>query len=249
MVKKPRKVILHELGRLGYMESFAKQQSAEKALKEITQDKEDDPPYHGLLFLVEHNPIYTTGVREHGYDEKFAERLKSLNAEFYKSNRGGLITFHGPGQLVAYPIIYLKYFNLNVRTYVDSIQSTIIKLCELYGLKAYTCEHTGVWVNDSKICALGVRCSKFVTTHGLALNCNTDLNWFSHIVPCGIEGKGVTSLSKELEEKETLRKFGAPEICPPPLKSAFCLGARFEETTFWETVRKNSERTRRSQNF
>nr|XP_018896431.1 PREDICTED: putative lipoyltransferase 2, mitochondrial [Bemisia tabaci] len=212
-MKIPRKVILHQLGRLGYIESLAKQQSAEKTLKEITQDKEDNPPYHGSLFLVEHNPIYTTGARENGYDDKFAERLKSLNAEFYRSNRGGLITFHGPGQLVAYPVIYLKYFDLHVGTYVASLENAIIKLCELYGLKAYTCEHTGVWVNDRKICALGVRCNKFVTTHGLALNCNTDLNWFSHIVPCGIEGKTATSLSKELGRDVTIE-----EVTPAFLK-------------------------------
>lgn len=121
-----------------------------------------------------------------------------LGAEFFKTNRGGLITFHGPGQLVVYPIVYLKQLGGGVRWYVASLETAIINCCRQYMLKATTSVHTGVWVNDRKICAIGVHGSQQVMTHGLALNCSIDLDWFSHIVPCGIEGKGVTSITQEL---------------------------------------------------
>lgn len=119
-------------------------------------------------------------------------------AEFYQTNRGGLITFHGPGQLVAYPIINLKHFKPSVRWYVCCIEQTIIELCRKLNLTANTSPHTGVWINDNKVCAIGVHCSRYVTSHGLALNCNIDLSWYKHIVPCGIQDKGVTSLTREL---------------------------------------------------
>ena len=150
------------------------------------------------LMLLEHNPVYTVGIRDKGYNDKEEKRLRSLQADFYRTNRGGLITFHGPGQLVAYPVINLKEFNTNVRCYVSLIEKTIIRLCAEFGLKGETSPDTGVWIEDRKICAIGIHASRYVTSHGLALNCNIDLKWFEHIVPCGIEGKGVTSLSKEL---------------------------------------------------
>ncbi|XP_014203963.1 putative lipoyltransferase 2, mitochondrial [Copidosoma floridanum] len=150
------------------------------------------------LVLLEHNPVYTVGIRNKGYTEKDEARLRSLNADFYRTNRGGLITFHGPGQLVAYPVINLKKFESNVRCYVSQIEKMIIRLCAEFGLRGKTSPDTGVWIEDRKICAIGIHASRYITSHGLALNCNTDLSWFEHIVPCGIEDKGVTSLSKEL---------------------------------------------------
>lgn len=157
------------------------------------------------LILLEHDPVFTVGIRDKGYTIEEEERLKKLGAEFYRTNRGGLITFHGPGQLVAYPILNLKHFKCSVKWYVSQIEEMIIRLCAEYGIKAGTSPDTGVWVNDRKICAIGIHGSRYITTHGLALNCNTNLSWFDHIVPCGIEGKGVTSISKELNKNVTVQ--------------------------------------------
>nr|CAD7437426.1 unnamed protein product [Timema bartmani] len=159
-----------------------------------------------ILILVEHNPVYTVGIRAKEYSTDYENNLKQTGAEFYRTNRGGLVTFHGPGQLVAYPILNLKHFNPNVRWYVSQIEKTIIRTCGRLGLAAETSPLTGVWVGEKKICALGLQASRFITTHGLALNCDTDLTWFSHIVPCGIEGKGVTSLSNELKRNVTIEE-------------------------------------------
>ncbi|XP_076238459.1 lipoyl(octanoyl) transferase 2 [Calliopsis andreniformis] len=157
------------------------------------------------LILLEHNPVFTVGIRDKNYSKQEEEKLRNLGAEFYRTNRGGLITFHGPGQLVAYPILNLKQFKSSIKWYVCQIEEMIIRLCAEFGIKGETSTHTGVWVNDKKICAIGIHGSRYVTTHGLALNCNTDLTWFDHIVPCGIEGKGVTSISKELNTNITVQ--------------------------------------------
>lgn len=156
------------------------------------------------LVLLEHEPVYTVGIRNKGYTEEDERKLKSLGAEFWRTNRGGLITFHGPGQLVAYPVLNLKQFHTSVRWYVTEVERMVIRVCAELGIKAETSPDTGVWVGDRKICAIGIHGSRYVTTHGLALNCNTDLKWFDHIVPCGIEGKGVTSISKELDMDVTV---------------------------------------------
>ncbi|XP_066590385.1 octanoyl-[acyl-carrier-protein]:protein N-octanoyltransferase LIPT2, mitochondrial [Prorops nasuta] len=170
--------------------------------------------YDTVVFL-EHNPVYTVGIRNKGYTEEEEKKLKELGAEFYKTNRGGLITFHGPGQLVVYPILNLKHFVPSIKWYVCQIEKMIIRLCAEYGIKGETSPDTGVWVDDKKICAIGIHGSRYITTHGLALNCNTDIHWFSHIVPCGIEGKGVTSISRELNAQVTI------EDVFPLLKNAF----------------------------
>lgn len=154
-----------------------------------------------VLILTEHDPVYTVGIRTKSYGPDEEQRLKRLGADFFRTNRGGLITFHGPGQLVAYPVLNLKNFQPSVRWYVCHIEKTVLDLCRRYGLKAGTTEDTGVWIGENKICAIGIHASRYVTTHGLALNCNNDLSWFKHIVPCGIEGKGVTSLSVELSQE------------------------------------------------
>ncbi|XP_050665449.1 putative lipoyltransferase 2, mitochondrial [Leptidea sinapis] len=148
------------------------------------------------ILLVEHKPVYTVGIRDETPKDEI-ERLRSLGAEFKQTNRGGLITFHGPGQLVAYPVINLKHYKTSVKWYVNSLEQTIINLCEELGLKASRSPHTGVWVEDNKIAAIGIHASRYVTTHGISLNCDNDLTWFDHITPCGIEDKGVTSLTKE----------------------------------------------------
>lgn len=189
------------LGRIGYASALERQNAFARRLLDA-----DNPRSHNALLLLEHDPVYTIGLRSTGYSDDLATKLRLLGAEFVRTNRGGLITFHGPGQLVAYPIVNLKCFNLGMKAYVCKLQKTIIKTCERYGLKADTTEYTGVWIGENKIAAIGVHGRKFVTTHGLALNCDIDLTWFDHIIPCGIEGKGVTSLSKELEKTVTVEE-------------------------------------------
>lgn len=172
------------------------------------------------LVLLEHEPVYTVGIRNKGYTEEDERKLRSLGAEFWRTDRGGLITFHGPGQLVAYPVLDLKQFRTSLRWYVNQIERMVIRVCAELGIKGETSPDTGVWVDDRKICAIGVHGSRYVTTHGLALNCNTDLRWFDHIVPCGIVGKSVTSVSKELQMDVTVADV------LPILKNAF--GDQFE---------------------
>ena len=148
-------------------------------------------------------------------------RLTSLGAEFVRSNRGGLITFHGPGQLVAYPILNLAQFYrseqsgkrlklLGMKWYIDTLEEVVIQtLKNHFAIQAFRSPHTGVWVDfqeEKKICAMGVHNSDLVTCHGLALNCDIDLSWFDHIVPCGIEGKGVTSISNQVHKTITVQE-------------------------------------------
>ncbi|XP_051171482.1 putative lipoyltransferase 2, mitochondrial [Leptopilina boulardi] len=171
----------------------------QKALADQHHNKSLNGHIVNTLLLLEHNPVYTVGIRNKGYTIDDENKLKSLGAEFFKTNRGGLITFHGPGQLVAYPIINLKNFQNGVKWYVCQIEKMIIRLCAEFGIKGKTSPDTGVWVDDKKICAIGIHASRYVTTHGLALNCNMDLSWFDHIDPCGIQDKGVTSISKEMQ--------------------------------------------------
>ncbi|XP_026467011.1 putative lipoyltransferase 2, mitochondrial [Ctenocephalides felis] len=167
----------------------------------------------GTLILTEHPPVYTIGIRTNAYPEYEERRLKALGADYHRTNRGGLVTFHGPGQLIAYPIIDLKNFVPSVRWYVQSLEEVVIKMCLIYGVKAERCKDTGVWCGNDKICAIGVHASRYKTSHGLALNCDSDLNWFSHIVPCGLPGKGVTSLTRQLDHPITV-----DEVTPTFLK-------------------------------
>jgi lipoyl(octanoyl) transferase len=152
------------------------------------------------LLLLEHFPVYTIG---RGGDEgnllATPERLREIGAQFLRVDRGGDITFHGPGQLVAYPIVELRD-PLDLRRYVRSLQAAIIETAAAFGVEAHAEEGLiGVWVEGRrKLAAIGVRVKRGVTTHGLALNVNTDLRWFDEMIPCGIPDKAVTSLSREL---------------------------------------------------
>ncbi|KAI9267403.1 hypothetical protein BY458DRAFT_511668 [Sporodiniella umbellata] len=159
----------------------------------------DKTNIRNIICFLEHTPTFTAGRRIRGKTEiKEEERLKSLGADYYETMRGGQITFHGPGQLIAYPILDIRDFQLNVRCYVSQLEKTIIDCCRQYNIKANTTENTGVWIGqDHKIAALGVHLQRYVSSHGLALNCNVDLNWFNHIVPCGLAEKNVTSISKQ----------------------------------------------------
>lgn len=158
------------------------------------------------LLLVEHPPVYTlgkSGKEEHVLISE-ADRLQK-GIEYVKTNRGGDITFHGPQQIVGYPIFDLEKFFTDIGRYLRNIEEVIILTLADYGLKGErSVGETGVWLDPSvkgkerKICAIGVRCSRWVTMHGFAFNVNTDLSYFEHIVPCGIQNKAVSSLQKEL---------------------------------------------------
>ncbi|RKP33320.1 hypothetical protein BJ085DRAFT_6404, partial [Dimargaris cristalligena] len=150
-----------------------------------------------LLLLLQHPPTYTLGRRDLNADPmEERRRLEELGATLYQTKRGGQITFHGPGQLVGYPIIHLRDIHLGVRDYVCAIEKTIIGACSQFGVKAHSSEDTGVWVGNNKIAAIGIHVQRYITSHGFALNCSTDLDWFNHIIPCGLVGKGVTSITK-----------------------------------------------------
>ncbi|XP_055315168.1 putative lipoyltransferase 2, mitochondrial [Sitodiplosis mosellana] len=166
--------------------------------------EQNENKFRNILILTEHQPVYTIGIRTKNYSIDDESHLRSLGAEFYQTNRGGLITFHGPGQLVAYPIINLKDFQPSIRWYVCHLEKTIIDLCKQFNLNATTTSDTGVWIDDRKICAMGVHGKRYITSHGLALNCNIDLKWFDHIVPCGLTGKSVTSLTTELNRNVSI---------------------------------------------
>lgn len=204
-----RIVSLLNLGRLGYSQALKIQQRLVTAhLNTETADNKSK----NVLILVEHNPVYTIGIRTNEYSDEEVDRLRNLGAEFYRTNRGGLITFHGPGQLVCYPILNLRDFadtTSNLKAYVCNLEQMVIELCAQYDIEARRTEDTGIWVGNSKICALGIHASRRITSHGLALNCNTDLSWFRNIVPCGLVGKGVTSISDQL-----LRDVPMSEVVP-----------------------------------
>jgi len=167
------------------------------------------------LLLLEHYPVYTVGIRNRDYSESDEIRLRKLGADFVKTDRGGLITFHGPGQLVAYPILCLKKFHPagSVKWYVCALEKILVKVCQNLGLsEAHAPGHplTGVWIADRKIAAIGIHVKRYVTSHGIALNCDVDLDWFRHIVPCGLKDVEVTSLSKELNRKFTINESVEP---------------------------------------
>ena len=162
---------------------------------------------HHLLF-VEHPPVYTLGKSgDIGNVLIGDDRMREKGAEFFRTNRGGDITFHGPGQLVGYPILDLEKFYTDIGLYLRNLEEVTIRVLAGYGIKGDRSKgETGVWIDagirgrERKICAIGVRCSRWVTMHGFALNVSTDLSWFGDIVPCGIQNKHVTSLEKELAE-------------------------------------------------
>jgi len=161
-------------------------------------------PTHDLL-LCEHNPVYTLG--KHGQQNNLLvsqKYLQDIGAELYRVDRGGDITYHGPGQITGYPIFDLEQFGIGLREYIFRLEEVVIRTLKGYDIKGERISGaTGVWIEKStsrerKICAIGVRSSRYVTMHGFALNVNTDLRYFSYIHPCGFVDKGVTSIEKEL---------------------------------------------------
>jgi len=193
----------------------------EQKIKNRNLPEEKRTPTKNYLLFVEHPHVYTLGKSG---DEKNLlvneSQLQEKKATYYKINRGGDITYHGPGQLVAYPILDLDNFFTDIHKYLRLLEETIIKTLEEYGLESGRSKgETGVWLDETnplkarKICAFGVRCSRWVTMHGWGFNVNADLNYFNNIIPCGINDKAVTSLNVELgkevdmnEIKEKLKK-------------------------------------------
>jgi lipoyl(octanoyl) transferase len=185
-----------------YSEAWQRQ---EEMFNTLLEAKLAGKEYVNSIILCEHPHVYTLG--RSGKESNMLlseERLKAIGATLFHIDRGGDITYHGPGQLVCYPIINLEEFSLGLRQYIGVLEQAVINVCGSYGIEAGRLEGaTGVWLDAHsprarKICAIGVRSSRFVTMHGLALNVNTDLRYFSYINPCGFIDKGVTSLSREL---------------------------------------------------
>jgi lipoyl(octanoyl) transferase len=210
-----QKVFFEDMGIRSYQPSWDYQEELllkntqiKWAARQNEQDLKTSNTEHRLL-MVEHNPVFTlgkSGKREHVLVSE--EQLKNLGIEFFHINRGGDVTYHGLQQIVGYPILDLDKFKTDLGWYLRSLEQVIIEVIAEYGLKGERSEgETGVWLepNDPfmarKICAMGIKCSRWITMHGFALNVNTDLSHFEFIVPCGIQGKTVTSLEKELGYK------------------------------------------------
>lgn len=172
------------------------------------------------FLLCEHPPVYTLGKNGNSNNILISEeQLEAKQIEFYKTNRGGDITFHGPQQIVGYPILDLEKFYTDIGRYLQEIEEVIIRTIAEFGIKGGRSKgETGVWIDPGKpgsarkICAIGIRCSRWVTMHGFALNVNTDLSYFDHIIPCGISNKQVTSIEKELQCKVDINRV-KEKIC------------------------------------
>lgn len=203
-----KKIELQDLGSKDYKSTWEYQEELFAAIVDLkikNRREELDLPTPNYLLFVEHPHVYTLG--KSGDLENLLlndKQLEAKGATFYKINRGGDITYHGPGQIVGYPILDLENFFTDIHKYLRFLEESIILTLEEYGLKCGRSDgETGVWLDVGtpfarKICALGVRASRWVTMHGFALNVNVDLGYFDNIIACGIRGKGVTSLNVEL---------------------------------------------------
>ncbi len=199
-------VVVCHLGRVAYGAAWTLQRQIQQRL--IAAKRAEPPQQHvpHVLLLVEHPSVYTLGKSGNAAHLLLSEEgLRARGASFYATDRGGDITYHGPGQLVGYPLLDLDRFFTDVHRYLRELEEVVRRTCAGYGLDAGRAEgRTGVWIGpdargpERKVCAMGVRLSRWVTMHGLAFNLNTDLGFFDHIVPCGIRDRGVTSLQEEL---------------------------------------------------
>ena len=212
---KNNRIVVKDLGVLSYEDSWEHQKTIfdniiSQKIKNRTLKKKNKTDNY--LLIVEHKPIFTIGKSGDTSNLLLdTKQLKSKNIEFKKINRGGDITFHGSGQVVGYPILDLDNFFTDIGQYLRTLEEVIISAIGFFGLKGYRINgETGVWVkdklnSDKKICAFGIKASRWVTMHGFALNVNTDLKYFDYIVPCGISDKGVTSLEETLNKKITTK--------------------------------------------
>lgn len=185
----------------------------EELFNSLVSSKLEKSSYTNHIVFVEHPHVYTIGKSGKESNMLMSNSfIESIGASIYHIDRGGDITYHGPGQIVCYPIINIEEFDLKLRDYIYQIEQAVIETCAHYGIEATRVDGaTGVWLDkgkssERKICAIGVRCSHFVTMHGLAFNINTDLNYFSYINPCGFFDKGVTSLQKELGHEVDIKE-------------------------------------------
>lgn len=191
------------------------QKLVDKKKGNATTGKPVVEPAYGNLIFVEHPHVYTLG--KSGSEKNLLLdyiQLQAKDASFYKIDRGGDITYHGPGQIVGYPIFDLEEIGISLRNYIESLEEVIIMSLAELGIKGERLNGaTGVWIDAGitgkarKICAIGVRASRYVTMHGFAFNVNTNLDYFSYINPCGFTDKGVTSLEKELGEKQDMNQI------------------------------------------
>ena len=193
-----RKFIYSDLGKIDYQQAWDLQRELfDKRYKNELPD---------LLLLLEHNHTYTLGKTADKSNLIGSENyLKENNISVYDIDRGGDITYHGPGQIVGYPIISLENWKKDTHKYLRAIEEVIIRTCDEFGINASRNEkYTGVWVGDKKIAAIGIKVSRWITMHGFAFNVSTDLKYFGGIIPCGIRDKAVTSLENELNQKMIL---------------------------------------------
>ncbi len=207
-----KQIIVKDLGHKDYKETWDYQESLFEEIVELKRKnraENTEVPTPNYFLFVEHPHVYTLGKSGHIENLLIDEAaLAKKGASFYKINRGGDITYHGPGQIVGYPIIALENFFTDIHKYLRSLEEVIIRTLADYGIKGERSEgETGVWLDVGtpfarKICAMGVRASRWVTMHGFALNVNTNLGYFDNIIPCGIRGKAVTSLNVELSKEK-----------------------------------------------
>lgn len=231
---KNRKVIFQDWGLLDYQQAWDRQEQvfAETVqAKTLNRNNNTDYPVNNHLIFVEHPHVYTLGKSGKPENLLLDEAgLADKHATYYKINRGGDITYHGPGQIVAYPILDLDNFFTDIHLYLRSLEEAVILTLAEYGIQSGRYDgYTGVWLDADnerarKICAMGVRCSRWVTMHGLAFNVNTDLSYFKNIVPCGIDDKDVTSMERELGFK--------PDIEEVKQKLKLNIGSLFEMEIF-----------------
>ena len=208
-----------DLGSIEYKEAWEYQESLFNNIlsNKINNGKQSEKTQienDNILVFCEHPNVFTLG--KSGMDNNLLindEFLQKINASFFKTNRGGDITYHGPGQIVAYPIFDLEKFNLGVKEYIHKLEDVIINTLSEYNIQSERLNGaTGVWLDTNipgkarKICAIGVKASRYVTMHGFAFNINTDLSYFNHINPCGYTDKSVTSLSKELNKNIDIKE-------------------------------------------
>ena len=214
-----KNVLLQDLSLKDYKETWDYQSELLQKIVDtkISNRRENTTkPTKNHFLFVEHPHVYTLGKSGDFSNLLLNEnQLKAKGATFYKINRGGDITYHGPGQIVGYPILDLENFFTDIHKYLRLLEETIILTIAEYGLKGVRSDgETGVWLDVGtpfarKICAMGIRSSRWVTMHGFALNVNTDLGYFDNIIPCGIRGKAVTSLEAELNKKVDVEKVKA----------------------------------------
>lgn len=206
-------IAFKDLGLIDYKEAWDYQEKLFNKHVDNKRKGEKEIIPHYLLFC-EHPHVYTLGKSGNSENMLISETvLRNISATYYKTNRGGDITYHGPGQLVGYPVFDLERFELSIKDYVFKVEESIIRMLKKFDIPSSRLQGaTGVWLDVDKpsarkICAIGVKAGKYVTMHGFALNVNTDLNYFTYINPCGFVDKGVTSIEKEVGKKMDIEEI------------------------------------------